>query len=92
MGRCRIDSQSWRSCRYCCFQKCLSAGINPKWVMNDAEKRRRAERLVTIRRERVRTEEAGREGCLLINFYYPTFFFFFRSGSCKPSPRSRPTW
>ncbi len=53
IGRCRIDSQSWRSCRYCRFQKCLSAGMNPKWVLNDSEKRRRAERLEVIKKERV---------------------------------------
>ncbi len=42
------------SFRYCRFQKCVEAGMNPKWVLNDAEKRRRAERLDAIKRERVR--------------------------------------
>ena len=29
---CKIDSRSWKSCRYCRFQRCLSCGLRPsKW-------------------------------------------------------------
>ena len=26
---CKIDSRSWKSCRYCRFQRCLSCGLKP---------------------------------------------------------------
>ena len=26
---CKIDSRSWKSCRYCRFQRCLSCGLRP---------------------------------------------------------------
>ena len=26
---CKIDSRSWKSCRYCRFKRCLSCGLRP---------------------------------------------------------------
>jgi len=36
---CKIDSQSWRSCRRCRFRACLQAGMNPRWVVDDEARR-----------------------------------------------------
>eukprot|EP00095_Tigriopus_kingsejongensis_P010297 snap_masked-scaffold148_size310697-processed-gene-0.3 protein:Tk10297 transcript:snap_masked-scaffold148_size310697-processed-gene-0.3-mRNA-1 annotation:"nuclear receptor" len=35
---CRIDSKSWKSCKFCRFQSCLAVGMNPQWVMNQEER------------------------------------------------------
>lgn len=36
---CRIDSKSWKSCRFCRFKKCLASGMKPAWVLNDQERK-----------------------------------------------------
>ena len=41
---CAIDSKSWKSCRYCRFQRCLDSGMKPSWVMNDEERKIRHEK------------------------------------------------
>ena len=38
---CSIDSKSWRSCKWCRFQKCLSSGLKPSWVLEKKERKRR---------------------------------------------------
>nr|AID52834.1 nuclear receptor [Tigriopus japonicus] len=49
--KCGIDSKSWKSCKFCRFQKCLSAGMRPNWVMNDEERTQR-----NAKRKRTRTK------------------------------------
>nr|AIY67763.1 HR97a-like receptor 4 [Tigriopus japonicus] len=36
---CIIDSKSRKSCAWCRFQKCLLAGMNPKWIITDQERK-----------------------------------------------------
>eukprot|EP00095_Tigriopus_kingsejongensis_P006368 maker-scaffold42_size484952-snap-gene-3.25 protein:Tk06368 transcript:maker-scaffold42_size484952-snap-gene-3.25-mRNA-1 annotation:"retinoid x" len=38
-GACDIDSKSRRSCACCRYEKCLEAGMNPKWIISDEERR-----------------------------------------------------
>jgi hypothetical protein len=38
---CSIDSKSWRSCKWCRFQKCLASGLKPSWVLEKKERKRR---------------------------------------------------
>jgi hypothetical protein len=38
-GKCNINSQSWRSCQACRFQKCLKAGMRPSYVLNESERK-----------------------------------------------------
>nr|AID52835.1 nuclear receptor [Tigriopus japonicus] len=35
---CGINSKSWKSCKFCRYQKCLSAGMKSTWVLNDEER------------------------------------------------------
>jgi hypothetical protein len=44
---CVIDSKSWRSCKFCRFEKCLSSGLKPSWVLDKSERKRRHLRTVT---------------------------------------------
>ena len=44
LGKCKIDSKSWKSCRYCRFQKCLASGMKPAWVLNESERKARHEK------------------------------------------------
>ena len=41
---CSIDSKSWKSCRFCRFQKCLKSGMKPSWVLNEDERKMRHEK------------------------------------------------
>ena len=41
---CVIDSKSWKSCRFCRFQKCLKSGMKPSWVLNEEERKIRHEK------------------------------------------------
>ncbi len=36
---CQIDSKSRKSCSWCRYQKCLSAGMRPGWIMTREERR-----------------------------------------------------
>ena len=36
---CEIDSKSWKSCKYCRFQKCLQSGMKPNLVLNEEERK-----------------------------------------------------
>jgi len=44
---CVIDSKSWRSCKFCRFEKCLSSGLKPSWVLDKSERKRRHLRTMT---------------------------------------------
>ena len=41
---CKIDSKSWRSCKWCRFKKCLASGLKPSWVLDKSERKRRREK------------------------------------------------
>lgn len=41
---CKIDSKSWRSCKWCRFKKCLASGLKPSWVLDKTERKRRREK------------------------------------------------
>ena len=45
---CSIDSKSWRSCKWCRFQKCLASGLKPSWVLEKKERKRRHATKVTF--------------------------------------------
>ncbi|TRY72664.1 hypothetical protein TCAL_10874 [Tigriopus californicus] len=49
---CEIDSKSWKSCKFCRYQKCLSAGMKPNWVLNDEDRTRRNAKRSQIRKAR----------------------------------------
>lgn len=36
---CMIDSKSWKSCKFCRFQKCLQSGMKPSLVLNEDERK-----------------------------------------------------
>ena len=42
----QVDSKSWRSCKWCRFQKCLSSGLKPSWVLDKTQRKRRHLRTV----------------------------------------------
>ena len=42
----QVDSKSWRSCKWCRFQKCLSSGLKPNWVLDKTQRKRRHLRTV----------------------------------------------
>ena len=44
---CIIDSQSWKSCKYCRFKKCLKSGMKPCFVLNEDERKIRHEKRTT---------------------------------------------
>ena len=44
---CKIDSKSWRSCKWCRFKKCISSGLKPSWVLDKTERKRRREKKTT---------------------------------------------
>lgn len=48
---CVIDSKSRKSCKFCRFQKCLDAGMNPAYVLSDSERKDRI-----VRKYRSKTE------------------------------------
>jgi len=35
---CKIDSRSWKSCRFCRFNKCIASGMRPGWVLTKEER------------------------------------------------------
>jgi Zinc finger, C4 type (two domains) len=41
---CKIDSKSWRSCKWCRFKKCIGSGLKPSWVLDKTERKRRREK------------------------------------------------
>lgn len=41
---CSIDSKSRKSCAWCRYQKCLTAGMNPKWMMTSQERKQNLEK------------------------------------------------
>jgi hypothetical protein len=41
---CKIDSKSWKSCRYCRYHRCLASGMKPSWVLNETERKVRHEK------------------------------------------------
>ena len=41
---CKIDSKSWRSCKWCRFKKCIASGLKPSWVLDKTERKRRREK------------------------------------------------
>lgn len=41
---CSIDSKSWKSCKFCRFQKCLQSGMKPSLVLNEDERKIRHEK------------------------------------------------
>jgi hypothetical protein len=44
---CKIDSKSWRSCKWCRFKKCIASGLKPSWVLDKTERKRRREKKTT---------------------------------------------
>ena len=44
---CKIDSKSWRSCKWCRFKKCIDSGLKPSWVLDKTERKRRREKKTT---------------------------------------------
>jgi hypothetical protein len=44
---CKIDSKSWRSCKWCRFKKCIGSGLKPSWVLDKTERKRRREKKKT---------------------------------------------
>ncbi|XP_059090042.1 vitamin D3 receptor-like [Tigriopus californicus] len=43
LKNCIIDSKSRKSCTWCRFKKCLFAGMNPKWIITDQERKTKLE-------------------------------------------------
>ena len=41
---CIIDSKSWKSCKYCRYNKCLESGMQPSFVLNEVERKIRHEK------------------------------------------------
>ena len=41
---CNIDSKSWKSCKYCRYNKCLESGMKPSFVLNEVERKIRHEK------------------------------------------------
>ena len=38
-NQCEIDSKSWKSCKFCRFNKCLQSGMKPAYVLNEEERK-----------------------------------------------------
>jgi hypothetical protein len=41
---CKINSKSWRSCKWCRFKKCIDGGLKPNWVLDKKERKRKREK------------------------------------------------
>ena len=39
---CQVQSKSWKSCKYCRFQRCLGAGMRASWVLSEEQKKVRS--------------------------------------------------
>ena len=49
---CTIDSKSWKSCQWCRFNKCQQCGMKIHWVLNETERKVRAEKREQSRKNR----------------------------------------
>ena len=49
---CDINSRSWKSCQYCRFQKCQSAGMKASWVLTEPERKARAKQRADTKKKR----------------------------------------
>jgi len=60
---CEINLKSRKSCQRCRFQKCLTVGMKPSWVLSEEEKKKRFRKTLQKKaEERASRERGGEQG------------------------------
>ena len=60
-SNCTINSKSRKSCQSCRYQKCLEAGMQPRWIMSEAEVKVRRERKKSVIVQRARNSSQSEQ-------------------------------
>jgi hypothetical protein len=76
--KCEIDSKSWRSCKWCRFEKCIASGLKPDWVFDKTiRKRRRVKKTPGVKKKmktaipQTTEQNHGTEALAMVRFINP---------------------